>query len=273
MKNPTREWIITSGVYSINLAGVALASVEGNKGSRPLKSSTEPFVFTSPDTTGVVTLDLNTPAKENSLMVQLMGSKNDTALIDSNFGNLNEKILLFFQSSAVHWDLARVNNSLPSKGTTQLVPKNFRFATYSPSEKKPYSVLSIFIHVNDGLHGGKEDNLQSHWTAQWSNSKVPPIPDSYTASVIFNNALVKDEVEKSLKKEGMRIEEIPRTTNDKWSLKWKILTHKKYEVAEVHTTAAVWPHSTFNVDAVSLDLDSRATGLFMSIGQNVRPTL
>ena len=273
--NPKMNWTIDAGVYYLHITGIALASVKGNEISRDPKPSDQPFVFDSPNTTGAVTLDLDTAASKKWLKIDLKGHQELIPLIDNNLGNLNGKILTFFETSSnsIHWDLAQVNNSRPSTGSTQLVPEFFRFATYSPSEESDYTILSIFIHVSDHTHGGIEDQLQSRWTTQWSEYKVPPIPESYTASIIFNNAWMKDMVKKSVENAGMKIEEIPKTTDDKWGLKWKILTHMTYNVKRFSESGSQWPYSRFSVEAVSVDLDNRAEGLYLSIGQNVRSML
>jgi hypothetical protein len=272
----SKEWEIDAGVYYLLITGIALASVEGNKDSRDPKSSDEPFVFDTPNTTGAVTLDLDTSASKKWLKVELKGYREDISLIDDNLGNLSGRIQTFFESSSnsIHWDLAQVNNSRPSTGTTQLVPKSFRFATYSPSEGSDYSILSIFIHLEGRSHGGTEDQLQSHWTTQWSNYKVPPIPESYTASIIFNNAWMTDLVKEVVEKAGMKIKEIPKTSDDTWSVKWQILTGKEYKIDRISVTGKDWPYSVYTVDPVdAVDLDNSGNGLYLSIGQNVRSTL
>jgi len=228
VKNPKKDWTISAGVYRLVISGIALASVNGTKGaSRNPKPSHQSFVFDSPDTTGAVTLDLETSASREWLKVELKrpGDKSGLPLIDTQLGNLEKKILTFFETppQSIQWDLAQINNSRPSAGSTQLVPERFRFAVYTPDDDQDYTILSLFIHIKDRVHGRTEDKLQENWGSKWSKAGygVPPIPQSYTASVIFNNAWIKDSVETSvLRNQGLKIEAIPKTSSDTWGLKW-----------------------------------------------------
>ncbi|KAM6497702.1 hypothetical protein JOM56_005650 [Amanita muscaria] len=266
--------------YRLVLSGISLGTVNGTKGaSRDPKPSRDPFVFNSSDTTGAVTLDLVTSASKDWLKVELEGPDDDSfPLIDGQLGNLEKEILDFFRSSSdkIHWDLAQVNNNkLTSNRSTQLVPERFRFATYSPAEAdSTYTILSLFIHIVGHPHRGTGDELQSHWTAKWSknpaNYGVPPIPDSnsekYTASVIFDNTWIQDLVKDSGGTGVMEIEEVEKTKNDTWGLKWKVLTGKKFEMKEIYETEDKTLYRIYN--AVSLDLDKDPHVLYMTIGQN-----
>ncbi|KIL60137.1 hypothetical protein M378DRAFT_952949 [Amanita muscaria Koide BX008] len=265
------EQTIGAGRYRLVISGIALASVNCTEGaSRDPKLGCEPFVFNSADTTGAVTLDLDTSASKDWLKVELKGPNDDQyPFIDEELGPLEKNILTFLETPphSIHWDLARVNNSFPSNGGTQFVPKRFRFAVYSPTASSPYTILSLFIHIDGRVHGGVEDRLQQNWTAKWSkdNYDVPPIPHPYTASVIFNNEVINELVESSLYSKGLKFEEVEKTPGDTWGLKWKILTGKKFEIVESTETR---DNILYSIEGASVDLDKEAKALFMTLGQD-----
>jgi hypothetical protein len=284
---PNKVWPINLGVYQLLMSGIALASVNGTEGaSRSPKSSHEPFVFDSPDTTGTVTLDLDTSASKEWLKVELEGPGGGSGgipLIDTQLGNLEKKILTFFETSphSIHWDLAQVNNSRPEhSGSTQLVPESFRFAAYAPSEGEDYTILSLFIHLDGRTHYGAEDQLQGNWTSQWSHLHygVPPIPQPYTASLIFSNKLFMDLIRAAAKSSDLTMNETSDTSSNSWPLKFNILTHKKFEM---EPKLGPLPSSGFppipgswSIGMVSVDLDTKSTkGLTMTIGKNVHSVL
>jgi len=287
VKDRNMEVAILNGRYFLHLSGIALASVNGTNGaSRDPKPSTQPFVFNSPNTTGAVTLDLETSASVNRLQVEIRvdsNSGNRIPLIESQLANLEKKTVTYFKQdgSSIYWDLAQVNNNRPSSGTTLLVPKDFRFACYAPeSVTSSYTILSIFIHLEGNVQTGTQDMLQEKWSVQWSKPDaqsqtsygVPPIPDKYTASVIFNNKLITSLVKKTVESKGMKIEEVARTSNDTFSVKFKVRTGTVYKVDRLRQTGVSWPYSVYIVDGVTVDLDklSEPNGaVYLAIGQNV----
>lgn len=218
-----------------------------------------------------MTLDIDTSASQEWLKVEIKGS--GLWQIDDEIGNLREKILTFFKTPprSIYWDLAPVHNYEPSSPTSKLlVPKSFRFAGFGARGASD-SGLSIFIHLEGGDHGGEEDEVQSHWTSQWSKYKVPPIPQSYTASIIFNNEWIKSLAEKAIEVKGMEIEVVPKTDKDTWGLKWMIKTGKKFKIDKLFVTH---DETLYRIEkAVEVDLDEEGHRLSMTIGQNVRPTL
>lgn len=258
--------------YNLNISGIELCSVTGTVGApRDPKPSYEPFVFNSPNTTGAVSIDIETSAHHKWLKVQIDG--NAIPQIDEQRGNLNEKITTFFESEghSIHWDLAQVNNKLPSDNSTQLVPKKFRFAVYSVDDHSAYTILSLFIYV--GHYTGTDDKLQDNWSSQWSGNhyNVPPIPQSYTASIIFNQALISDYIKDSIKSGGMTVDtEYGKTSSDKWGLKYKVHTGKKFEVKEVFVTEDGMIYRIEKPTTVDFDKDESVKGLYVIIGQNVR---
>jgi len=278
---------IPDGRYTLHLAGIALASVNGTKGaSRNPRPSDQPFVFNSPNTTGAVSLDLQTSAEGNRLAAKI--SVNDKVgtripLVEGQLGNLHEKIVAYFgkNGSSIHLDLAQVNNDRPSTGTTKRVPKVFRFACYIPDDGKvAYTVLSIFIQLDGNEQSGTQEKLQDKWSVQWSKPDeqspesygVPPIPGTHTASVIFNHKMIRTLVEDAIKAKGMKIEEISKTPEDTFSVKWKVHTGITYKVDRVSHTGEDWPYSIYGVDGATVHLDqlSEPNGaLYLALGQNV----
>jgi hypothetical protein len=257
--------------YHLRISGIELCSVTGTVGAaRDPKPSYEPFVFNSPNTTGAVSIDIETSAHHKWLKVEIEG--NAITQIDEQRGNLNEKITTFFESTghSIHWDLAHVNNHLPSDNSTQLVPQKFRFAVYSVDDHSPYTILSLFIYV--GHYTGTDDKLQDNWSSQWSGDhyNVPPIPQPYTASIIFNHALIGDCITNSIKSGGMEVaQEYGKTSDDKWGLKYKVRTGKKFEVKEVFVTKDGMLYRIEKPTTVDFDKDESVKGLYVIIGQNV----
>ncbi|KAG6819308.1 hypothetical protein H0H93_013134, partial [Arthromyces matolae] len=259
--------------YRLLLSGIALNSIDGT--SRTPTPGNKPFIFGSTGATGVVSLDIKTSLDREWLKIELDGTS-DNPIIDDHKPDINDKIRTFLSTSptSIHWDLAQVNNSTSSNvnGAQQLnlAPQSFRFAAASINDDTgAYSILSIFIEVKDGVAGGKQDDLQANWTSQWSKSKgygVPPIPDSYTASIIFNNALISNLVSKAISSPTSIDKEVPKTSTDTWGIKWKLKTGQKFHIDEMFETH---DHTLYRLEKeVDVDLDSADHQLTLTIGQN-----
>ncbi|KAG6811199.1 hypothetical protein H0H92_008561 [Tricholoma furcatifolium] len=270
--DPTTRVDIPQGRYRLLLSGIALNSIDGARNPTP---GNKAFVFGSANTTGVVSLDIKTSLDREWLKIDLEGTS-DNPIIDDQKPAIKDKIHSFLLTSpnSIHWDLAQVNNSTPSKvnGTQQLdlVPESFRFAAASVSEETgAYTILSIFIQIKDGLAGGKQDDLQPNWTTQWSKSKgygVPPIPDQYTASIIFNNALIDKLAQKAISSPVSIYQDVPKTSSDTWGIKWILKTGQKFHMDEIFETM---DHTLYRIEKeVNVDLDSADHRLTLTIGQN-----
>jgi hypothetical protein len=69
-----------------------------------------------------------------------------------------------------------------------LTPRKFRMAVLQGSTVKP--ILSLFIHVVDGVDEGEINDLQTRWAGIWLNAKVAPIPSTHTASILIHPQLI-----------------------------------------------------------------------------------
>lgn len=64
-------------------------------------------------------------------------------------------------------------------------------------------ILSLFIHVVDGVDEGEINDLQMRWAGIWLNAKVAPIPSTHTASILIHPQLIyKNLLSNSLVQEG-----------------------------------------------------------------------
>ncbi|KAH7097573.1 hypothetical protein BKA62DRAFT_423872 [Auriculariales sp. MPI-PUGE-AT-0066] len=196
-----KSWAVTAGVYKIVVSNLSLATMSGAEGDEPIPiESKKPFDFPNDRPgVGVVTLDLKGSVEKMIVKVSSTPGSDPPHVpqIDNHLGDLQQKILEYFvdpeRATSIRYHLARVDSTPPPKGSVSLVPKSFRFATYSlESDPDAPTILSIFIRVTK-VHHGEEDVLQSAWTSLWAvQYRVPPIPASHTASIIFNYRLLEE---------------------------------------------------------------------------------
>ena len=263
---------INSNVYSILVSEIPLATANGTVGaSRNPQDSDKPFIFPSSNTTGVVTLNLgvaDAPIVVDILIADVDKSKR-IGWIDNQKDNLGGKIKTYLKDphsgGSIRWDLAQANNNLPPRNETSLVPKLFRFAIQAATRSKEAdTILSLFIQT-DTTQRGQEKELQSHWSAKWSDYGVPPIPssESYTASVIFNNEMILGLMGKSSKE--FTIKKAPSQPTG--GLKLTVLTHKSFHIKGENTIDTYY-HATRSSVNESLDDESKA--LHITLGQHVR---
>lgn len=280
VKTPTKEWAINAGVYSIVISGISLATVDGSEGSTRIPLSQEkPFVFpTTGPATGVVTLDLKTSAA--SIVVKVLVSPNPepphVKIIDAQLGNLQQKILEFFQdpktATSIRYDLARVNSSKPPEGSTVLVPKSFKFAIYA-SEEHPQTVLSLFIQTDDVQHG--EQYVQVGWLEQWLvRYKVPPIPSTHSASIVFNNRLMYDSmIRPAIAKRSFEVERITMVDNKPVEgIQMKLRTHMKVHRDQVQNPPGAQQDGVVyeTTGTIDVDVDQDPNRLLITLSQHVR---
>ncbi|KAJ5089004.1 hypothetical protein N7532_007688 [Penicillium argentinense] len=90
------------------------------------------------------------------------------------------------------------NKALPKQEgiSLDLTPSKFSMATCSGSFIED-PILSLFIHVVGGKDQGETKDLQSAWQGQWMTAKpdkIAPIPNDYTASVLFHPKIIVENV-------------------------------------------------------------------------------
>ena len=295
-------YTINPGVYILILSAIPLATANGTVGAhRNPQDSDQPFIFTSPSTTGIVTLNLDAA---DTITVEIKTERyadgqdrpEPVFLINDNSTLLAEKIKTHLRDpklgGKITWDLGHINNNLPSSDAdnslgskprfiheskivqnqkssssnadNSLVPKSFHFAVYI-SENKRETFLSLFIQTDNAQYGRKKA-LQATWTRQWKEKyNVLPIPSPYTASVIFNNRMITSLMNKSAKE--MTIKKSPDQPAG-GGIKLTVLTHKRYYIESVYNrTTYHWK----TCSKVNENLDEEDKALHITIGQNVRP--
>ncbi|KAF8817288.1 hypothetical protein BYT27DRAFT_7153443 [Phlegmacium glaucopus] len=265
---------INPDVYTLLVSAVPLASANGTVGAeRNPKDSDQPFIFSSPATTGIVTLNLGTAADTITVELQIVpegpGHPEHVFLIDDEKGNLADRIKTQLRDphigGKITWDLGHVNNNLPSNNAdNSLVPKSFRFAVYA-ADNKAETVLSLFIQTDDSLYG-QIKVLQEDWISQWIKKyQVSPIASTYTASIIFNNRTITSLMNKSV--QGMTIQKSPdQPTGD--GLKLTVRTHKKYIIEGKDNITRSFREIRSKVNE---NLDDEEKALHITIGQNGNP--
>ena len=265
---------INPDIYTVLVSAIPLASANGTVGAeRNPQESDQPFIFSTPNTTGIVTLNLGTAADTIAVKIQIVpedpGCPEHVFLIDDEKWGLAEKIKTQLRDpqigGKITWDIGFINNDLPSSNTgDSLVPKSFRFAIYASDNKtESETVLSLFIQTDDTQYG-KINTLQADWMAQWDeNYKVSPIASLYTASVIFNNRMIIDFMDKSVQE--MTIQKCPDQPIG-GGLKLTVLTDQIYYIdgmknSELYHKEARW--------VVWTNLDEEPNALHITVGQNV----
>ena len=257
-------------VYTLLISSIPLASANGTVGAeRNPQDSDKPFIFTSPSTTGLVTLNLGTAADNIAVDFQIVpegpGRPEHVFPIDDDKWNLAEKIKTQLRDphigGKITWDLVYINNNLPYNADDSLVPKSFRFAIYAP-DNRAESILSLFIQTDDFQYG-KVKSLQASWIDQWDQYKVSPIASPYTASVIFNNRLIISLMNKSVRE--ITIQKSPDQPTG-GGLKLTVLTHKRYYIEGKKNIAMYLQVTRSTVDE---KLDDESNALHITVGQNV----
>lgn len=273
VKTPAVTMAISPDVYSIFVAEIPLASATGTVGApRDPQDSDKPFTFSSPNTTGVVTLNLGVAGA--SIVVSILTANVDKSKhvgwIDNQKGDLSAQIETYLKDphtgGSIRWDLASANNHLPSQANdaaTSLVPKLFYFTIYA-TDANSDSILSLFIQT-DATKYGEEKAIFSLWTAQWTKYGVPPIPSSYTASVIFNNGTIASLMDQSAEAQGCAIKASP--TQPKSGLEVTVQTHKSYNISKENVIKAYYHASR---SGVQLNFDDESSALHITIDQSVR---
>lgn len=87
--------------------------------------------------------------------------------------------------------LATIKNKQPPQQAAvhqNLTPRKFRMAVLRGSTVKP--ILSLFIHVVDGVDAGENNDLHVKWGGIWLNAKLAPIPSTHSASILIHPELI-----------------------------------------------------------------------------------
>ena len=277
-----KEFTVNPDIYTLLVSGIPLASANGTVGAqRNPQHSDKAFTFSSPNTTGVVTLNLGTAARAVKVDLQIApevtnGPKH-VFLIDNEQGNLGKKVEIHLQDphigGKITWDFGHINNNLKPdnpklnnpKLDNPLIPKSFRFAIYASD--KAETVLSLFIQTDGSqkVEYGRNKQLQAGWIEQWDvKYNVSPIASPYSASVIFNNRLIIGFIENNSTNMTIKKSSDQPTTG---GFKFTVLTHKKYHVDGKDEKSLYSKDYRSKVDE---DLDDESKALHITIGQNVR---
>ena len=263
---------INPDIYTLIVSAIPLASANGTVGAeRNPQDSDQPFIFSTPNTTGIVTVNIGTTADTIAVKIQIApedpGCPEHVFLIDDEKWGLAEKIKTQLRDPQIGgriiWDLVYINNDFHSDNAdNSLIPKSFRFAIYA-SDNKMETVLSLFIQTDDTQYG-KIEALQADWIAQWDEKyKVTPIASPYTTSVIFNNRIIISFMDKSVQE--MTIQKCPDQPTG-GGLKLTVLTDQIYYIdgmknSELYHKEARW--------VVWTNLDEEPNALHITVGQNV----
>lgn len=264
--SPSQTSQIYASTYEIGLTGLDLATMSGSTGE--ITSSDKPFVFPpSGSDTAAVIVDMR-PSPDSSFNVQLNrgGGASTNAQVEAHLSDIESKLRAWFTNpdnvSSIQYQLASINPTPPPEGYVTLHPKSFRFAAYR-SEKYPTTILSLFIQTSDTSNGTQTD-LQQNWSGLWVHDyDVPPVPDTHTASVIFNNAMMhSDVVLPALRASGVDAD-TPQFQAGQ-GLFYKIRTHKV--IAQ-----KAYEEGLNHFDGFSVSLDDDDKILRLTLGQNGYP--
>lgn len=256
---------ISPGAYSVLVSEIPLGTANGTvDAARNPQDADKSFQFPSDkDTTGVVTLRLGTTATAITVDIKVLDKSKQNVWMKSAFLQTAIRTALLDPSvgGSITWDIGHVTSKVA--GSNSLSPKSFQFATYSKKDDlTSESILSLFIQTDTSRHGTVGEQLQANWLTQWwTTYGVPPIPESYTASVIFNSDMLIGLMTKST---GMTF---VRSSDEESGLKLTVKTGETFYVEkEDHESGTVWNRHS----EIKVNLDEEGKALRIAFDQKVR---
>jgi len=268
--------------FLVRLTGIRLGTVAGKyeevKGQSdpPVKSSQKSCVFSSNVAAGknveVAWVVLDIPIEGDNLGVNLdvtlqpsnVDYQKANTMVNSILGSLTD----YFKKprekiDKLSYALATVKNT-PLVGkdnkniTVDLTPKQFRMATFANDAAGQMRCLSLFIETASGKNAGVTDNLQTIWPAAWINSdKATPIPNGYTASILFNSDLIFNAIIKPGFEKGGDWKVEPRDTTKEGGVAFVTKKLKPWNTSGfVHKYEATFNNCEVVVDPFSKDLSN-----------------
>ncbi|MBF0423136.1 MAG: hypothetical protein HQL73_09095 [Magnetococcales bacterium] len=176
---PTKTAPIPGGIYSVQ-ATVPLAAIQGDTGSVIEQGQVVYFSDGKPEDNHVIIHFKN--AKGTLYKILPEPDPKDKDVLVTYFLPVLDQ---YFQDdvSEVDYALASVNNTPAPVGQTALTPKSFAFASTGEGDA---GVLSLYIQTKESGNppGNPAPSFQPGDTATF------PIPQGYTASLIFANDLI-----------------------------------------------------------------------------------
>ncbi|KAF7790743.1 hypothetical protein EIP86_001700 [Pleurotus ostreatoroseus] len=267
-KTSTQNLDIYAGAYEIRLMSLLMATMSGSTGE--LTESGKPFIFPPQGSdTAAVTIDLRA-SSDSEFAVRLDQVSQDESIqnkqVNAHLGDLEKKTRAYFVDpenvTSIQYKLASVDSTPPPANYITLHPKSFRFAAYR-SETYPTTVLSLFIQTSETPTGTQAD-LQQNWTGQWVHDyNVSPIPDTHSASIIFNSTMMHNTVISPAFKAANVDADAPLFNAGKGFV-YKIRTNMIIE-------EKAFDDSSSHFDGIKVDLDDDDKTLRLTLGQNDKP--
>ncbi|RMJ13344.1 hypothetical protein CDV36_007025 [Fusarium kuroshium] len=209
--------------WMIRLGQIPLASAKGTVSQGKLQGN--PTLTPAPD---AVKFDSKTDETQHVLLAFELNenltveafpedpgfhSAEETAFTNLEFQKAFRKYFTKPASSqerlSLSYAIASVNNQ-PNDQAPGLRPVRFQFATFSTEDKnRDKSLLSIFIDVAGGLNTGQSDMLQDRWAKQWKDEGIMPVPEGFSATLMFSSAFFNTVILKNgISKSGWAVEDV-----------------------------------------------------------------
>lgn len=178
--------------YTISVCNISLGAVTGNaqewNDTNTLKTSGGNDLVVFPADDGYFSHIIINLAESSQLSVKIECACDVKVPCALEQDQLFTALRDFFvrEIKPIHYTLAVVNNARLSDGTTDFVPKSFRFTTLRASDVESY--FTLFIQTQSSNGRNNDQSLQSLWTAEWAKAGVAPIPKDNSASIIINDS-------------------------------------------------------------------------------------
>ncbi|RSL47245.1 hypothetical protein CEP54_013484 [Fusarium duplospermum] len=157
---------------------------------------------------------------------------------------------------SLSYAIASVNNQ-PDDRAPELRPVKFQFATFSTQDKNK-SLFSIFLDVAGGPNSGQSDMLQDRWAKQWKDEGIVPVPEGFSATVMFSSAFFNTVILKNgLSKSGWAVEDV--SPKDQPYSKIECRNTGTFEILERNITWKEW--CKFHMDGAQIPLSKYPLGL------------
>lgn len=267
-KTSTQTLDIYAGAYEIRLMSLLMATMSGSTGE--LTEGGKPFIFPPQGSeTAAVTIDLRA-SSDSEFAVQMNKVSEDESIqnkqVNAHLGDLEKQTRAYFVDpenvTSIQYKLASVDSTPPPDGYIALHPKSFLFAAYR-SETYPTTILSLFIQTSETATGIQAD-LQQHWTGQWVHDyNVAPVPETHSASIIFNSTMMHNTVISPAFKAADVDADAPLFEAGK-GLVYKIRTNKIIE-------EEAFEEGLNHFDGFKVDLNDDDKTLRLTLGQNDKP--